>query len=135
MHGDKPEFSVANYEMQAFLRSLDQPIAKTTNKESAKYTVKMTVNVSFQRTHMFYGRIPITHIFDCRVSMVMKDKSTGRVVARSNLSMPFSMSAKRPKKNVAEAGYHWIVANMMHRVSKLSFFKKRGAEVVPEPSW
>ncbi|MEM7166244.1 MAG: hypothetical protein AAF581_12310 [Planctomycetota bacterium] len=134
--GDTPEFSVATYEINSFLRTLDKPFSSTTSKESADFVVKISINVSFLRTHMFYGRIPISHIFNCSGSMTMKDKSTGRTVARiTNLQLPFSMSARRDKKSVAEAGYHWMVGNLMNRVSKLSYFKKRGAKEIEEPNW
>lgn len=136
VHGETPDFSVATYEMNSFLRGLEQPFGSASKKEDADFSVKISIRVTFQRTHMFYGRIPISHIFDCSASLTMKEKATGRTVARiTNLQLPFSMSARRDKANVAEAGYHWMVANLMNRISKLSYFKKRGAEEIAEPSW
>lgn len=133
--GKSPPFSVGTYELTALLHSLTDPI-HVTERDDARYRAKLEVGVQFQRTHYFYGKIPVSHIFEVVATLVITDTQQNREVVRLNrLRYPFSGSARRQRSEMAEAGYHYGVRMLMHTVSRHGFFKQRGATEIPAPSW
>ncbi len=101
--------------------------------ENAPYSLDLKIQVNFVRTHMFYGSIPVSHIFQAKLSFILKN-SEGRSVARlTSLKVPYSASARRDKADVERACYFYATDVLLHHLSKHKFFKDRGAKLIESP--
>lgn len=134
--GAEPDYPVANYELQNFLRGLDQPMALVAQDATeAAFVMKLRLDVRFQRTHSFYGRIPISHIFSCEASLEFLDADGKSVCSIGKVSMSFSGSARRDKAEIAKAGHYYLMKTLVSRLSQLPYFVKRGAKPIAAPEW
>ncbi|MGE3165302.1 MAG: tetratricopeptide repeat protein [Planctomycetota bacterium] len=132
----KPDYPVANYEVQSFFRSLEKPLAlMAEDAAEAAFTMKLEITVRFERTHSFYGRIPITHIFNCEARVEFLDAEGKSALSLGKISMPFSGSARREKADIAKAGHYYLVKTLVSRMSEHKFFAERGAKPIQPPEW
>lgn len=136
VYGKPPKFSVASYEVGDFFRKLDEPLSLSSpGSTGGKMVLRMDIRVSFVRTHRFYGRIPISHIFTCAIKFELTDKDGKRLANYPRLTIPFSGGARRPKEEVAQAAYHYSAQTLIHYLSTHPYFKRRGAKFVAKPDW
>lgn len=134
--GKPPEVSVCTEELRNLLYGMREPMQLAAGAGQPALQVELSIEVKFQRTHMFYDKIPVTHVFECAFTCTVREPGREQPLLEfTRKGLPFSGSARRERPEVAMAGYVYVVRTILHQVSQLAFLQQRGAKVVEAPDW
>lgn len=133
--GEKPAISASTHLIQQFVSGLDDPLTLASGDGEGEFVMKLKIDVKFERTQMFYKRVPLYHIFQgvAEVRIYEKGKEKSPIIHMPKVTCQFSASVQLDKKEAIFYAYHDTVNTVIARLSKRDFFKARGAEPRKSP--